>query len=275
MTTAVGPLAGPSAGPLAGRHIAVTRPRERAAALVDALEALGAEVLAAPAIAVAPPASYDALDAALAALASYDWLALTSVAAVEAVAARLVALGTPDAHRPPLRIAVVGDATARAARARLGRVDLVPAVHAADGLADAMPAVRGARVLFPCADRARDVLPTVLRARGAHVHRVVAYCTGDAPAEALAPLARQAAAGALDAVLVASPSAAAAVARACGGACGGSLARLRAVCIGPTTADACRALALPVAAVAAAPTDAALVDALLAALAAPEVPSRP
>ena len=37
--------------------------------------------------------------------------------------------------------------------------------------------------------------------------------------------------------------------------------------IGPTTADACRALALPVAAVAAEPTDAALVDAVLAALA--------
>lgn len=256
----------PDRAPLAGRRVAVTRPRERAAALVGALEALGAEVLAAPAIAVTPPASYDALDAALAALADYDWLALTSVAAVDAVAARLGALGMPHAPRPPLRIAAVGEATARAARAQLGRVDLVPAVHAADGLADAMPGVRGARVLFPCADRARDVLPTVLRTRGAHVHRVVAYRTEDAPADALAPLARHAAAGALDAILVASPSAAVAVARACGG----TVHQVRTVCIGPTTADACRALALTVAAVAAAPTDAALVDALLAALASPE-----
>jgi uroporphyrinogen-III synthase len=78
--------------------------------------------------------------------------------------------------------------------------------------------------------------------------------------------ARHAAAGALDAVLVASPSAAAAVARACGGA---GVHRLRAVCIGPTTADACRSLAVPVAGVAASPTDAALVDARLAVLARP------
>ncbi len=248
----------PAARPLHGRRVAVTRPAERAAALVAALEALGAEVLAAPAVAVAPPESYAALDAALAAAARYDWLALTSAAAVDAVAERLAALGAPLAGAPP-RVAAVGEATARAARARLGRVDLVPAVHAADALADAMPLVRGARVLFPCADRARDALPTVLRARGAAVDRVVAYRTVDAPPDALAAVADCAAAGSLDAVLVASPSAAGALVRACGAATG----RLRAVCIGPTTADACRALGVPVAAVAAQPTDAALVDALV------------
>ncbi len=260
-----------AAGALAGRRVAVTRPRERAAALVAALEALGAEVVAAPAIAVAPPASYEALDAALAALARYDWLALTSAAAVDAVADRLAALGAPaGAPLPPgPRVAAVGRATAEAARRRLGRVDLVPAVHAADGLADAMPGVRGARVLFPAADRARDALPSVLRARGALVDRVVAYRTVDAPPDALAALATAAAAGALDAVLVASPSAAGALVRACADA----TPALRAVCIGPTTADACRALRVPVAAVAAEPTDAALVDALVRLLAAAPAPS--
>jgi uroporphyrinogen-III synthase len=247
----------PDGRPLAGRRVAVTRPGERAAGLTAALEALGAEVLAAPAIAVAPPASYAALDAALAAAGRYDWLALTSAAAVDAVADRLHAAGTtlPD----PPRVAAVGRATAAAARARLGRVDLVPALHAADGLADALPAARGARVLFPCADRARDALPSVLRARGATVDRVVAYRTVDAPPEALAAVAACAAAGTLDAVVVASPSAAGALARACGG----DAARLRAVCIGPTTADACRALGVPVAGVAAEPTDAALVAAVV------------
>jgi porphobilinogen synthase len=165
---------------------------------------LGAEVLAAPAIATAAPDSYDALDAALAGAARYDWLALTSAAAVDAVADRLAAAGAAFPPAPP-RVAAVGRATAAAARARLGRVDLVPAVHAADGLADALPGVRGARVLFPCADRARDALPTVLRARGARVDRVVAYRTVDAPADALAEFAAAARAGALDAVLVASP----------------------------------------------------------------------
>jgi uroporphyrinogen-III synthase len=252
----------PAPGPLAGRRVAVTRPRDRAAALVAELEALGATVITAPAIAVGPPPSYDALDAALRALAGHDWLALTSAAAVDAVADRLAALGLALTDAPPPRVAAVGEATARAARRRLGRVDLVPALHTADGLADALPTARGARVLFPCADRARDALPTVLRARGARVDRVVAYQTADAPPEALAELAAHAAGGTLDAVVVASPSAAQAVARLVPGGSGG----LRAVCIGPTTADACRALALPVAAVAASPTDAALVAALVAAL---------
>ena len=253
------------ARPLAGRRIAVTRPRERAAGLAAALEALGAEVLAAPAIATAAPDSYDALDAALAAAARYDWLALTSAAAVDAVADRLAAAGVAFPPAPP-RVAAVGRATTAAARARLGRVDLVPAVHAADGLADALPGVRGARVLFPCADRARDALPTVLRARGARVDRVVAYRTVDAPPDALAEFAAAARAGALDAVLVASPSAAGALVRALAGALGGgpaALAGVRLVCIGPTTADACRALGAPVAAVALEPTDAALVEAVV------------
>ena len=263
--------------PLAGRTVAVTRPRERAAALVSRLEALGAHVLAAPAIAVAPPTSYDALDAALQRLAAnpapgsdrgpvaYHWLALTSASAVEAVASRFDALGLCYPGDPCARIAVVGQATARAAQARLGRVDLVPALHTADGLAAALPYTWGARVLFPCADRARDALPALLTARGAHVDRVVAYRTVDAPPDALAEFAGRAADGALDLVVVASPSAAGALVRA-RAAAGLPADACRAVCIGPTTAEACRAGGLRVAAVAPAPTDDALVAAALDAL---------
>jgi uroporphyrinogen-III synthase len=251
--------------PLLGRRVAVTRPRERMAGLVSALEALGASVLAAPAISVAPPESWDALDDALARLLDFDWLALTSVSAVEAVAARLALL---DARPALPHVAVVGAATARAAEARLGRVDCVPALHTADGLADALPRPRGTRVLFPAADRARDALPTVLRARGALVERVIAYRTLPTPPDALAEPAAHAAAGTLDAVLLASPSAAGAMARACGAAlrAGDDRAPL-VVCIGPATARACEGLGLRVAAVAAQPSDEALVRALCACLA--------
>lgn len=248
--------------PLLGRRIAVTRPRERMAPLVAALESLGARVLAAPAIAVAPPASWAALDDALARLLDFDWLALTSASAVDAVAERLALLDERPALPP---VAVVGAATARAAQARLGRVDLVPALHTADGLADALPRPRGTRVLFPAADRARDALPTVLRARGATVERVVAYRTLPAPPDALAECAAAADAGTLDAVVLASPSAAQAVARACGAALHDAPAPL-VVCIGPATARACEGLGLRVAAVAAQPSDEALVRALCACL---------
>jgi uroporphyrinogen-III synthase len=251
--------------PLLGRRVAVTRPRERAAALVHALEALGASVLAAPAISVAPPESWDALDDALVRLLDFDWLALTSVSAVDAVAARLA---LHDALPALPHVAVVGAATARAAQTRLGRVDCVPALHTADGLADALPRPRGTRVLFPAADRARDALPTVLRARGAIVERVVAYRTLPAPPDALADCAAHASAGTLDAVLLASPSAAQAMARACGAALRASDVRAPLlVCIGPATARACEGLGLRVAAVAAQPSDEALVRALCACLA--------
>lgn len=255
---------------LVGRTVAVTRPRERAAALVAALEALGATVLAAPAIAVVPPDSYAPLDTAVQRLAApatpdhaYHWLTLTSAAAVDAVAARLDALGLhprPDART---RVGVVGEATARAARERFGRVDLVPTRHTADGLAAAMPGMWGARVLFPCADRARDALPSLLTVRGARVERVIAYRTVDAPPDALAEFAAAVAAGALDLVLVASPSAAGALVRALADA---ALApdACKVVCIGPTTADACRTRGLTVVAVASEPSDAALVRAALA-----------
>jgi uroporphyrinogen-III synthase len=249
--------------PLLGRRIAVTRPRERMAPLVAALESLGAHVLAAPAITVAPPASWDALDDALARLLDFDWLALTSVSAVDAVAERLALLDERPALPP---VAVVGMATARAAQARLGRVDCVPALHTADGLGDALPRPRGTRVLFPAADRARDALPAVLRARGATVERVIAYRTLPAPPDALAEPAAHARAGTLDAVRLASPSAAGAVARACGAALRDARAPL-VVCIGPATARACEGLGLRVAAVAAQPSDEALVRALCACLA--------
>jgi uroporphyrinogen-III synthase len=252
-----------ASAPLHGRRVAVTRPRERAAALVAALEALGASVLAAPAVAVVPPESYDALDAALARLLDYDWLAVTSPAAVDAVADRLDAGAAPRAQVP--LVAAVGATTARTAERRLGRVDCVPATHTADALAEALPRPRGTRVLFPCADRARDALPQVLRARGATVDRVVAYRTLPAPPDALAECAAAADAGTLDAVLLASPSAAGAVARACGAALAAPHAPAL-VCIGPATADACRALGLRVRAVAASPSDEALVYALCEAL---------
>ena len=243
---------------LAGRAIAVTRPADRARGLVAALEALGATVLACPAITVQPPASYDALDDALGRLLTFDWLALTSVAAVHAVAERLALRGSTTASaNPALRVGAVGGATAETARERLGRCDVVPTQQTADGLAAAIPGAWKTRVLFPCADRARDALPAGLRARGALVECVVAYRTVKPP-RALDELSRRAAAGTLDAVLLASPSAVEAFAESLGRH--GALPP-RLVCIGPATAARCRDLGFVVAAVATSPSDDGLVDA--------------
>jgi len=58
--------------PLAGKRIVVTRARAQAGAFARALEAVGAAAIEFPTIEIAPPESYERLDAAITKLDSYD-----------------------------------------------------------------------------------------------------------------------------------------------------------------------------------------------------------
>src|SRR2546427_752222 len=78
-----------AARPLAGRRIAVTRAREQAGDLARQLEALGAEVVAAPTIRIAPLADLAALRAALTRVPPYDWIVFTSQNTVQVMCDRL------------------------------------------------------------------------------------------------------------------------------------------------------------------------------------------
>src|SRR6266446_3017965 len=78
-----------AARPLAGRRIAVTRAHEQAGDLTRELEALGAEVVAAPTIRIAPLADLAALRAALTRVPPYDWIVFTSQNAVQVMCDRL------------------------------------------------------------------------------------------------------------------------------------------------------------------------------------------
>src|SRR4029077_9153530 len=83
---------------LAGRVVIVTRAEHQAAALESLLQAEGATVYRYPCLAIAPPDNLGPLDDALRAAVAgqFDWLALTSANAVDAVAQRLAALGMPS-----------------------------------------------------------------------------------------------------------------------------------------------------------------------------------
>lgn len=74
---------------LAPKRILVTRSRHQASTLADQLQALGAEPILIPTIALAPPTTYVPLDDALASLNTFDWLLFTSANAVEAFHQRL------------------------------------------------------------------------------------------------------------------------------------------------------------------------------------------
>ncbi len=168
--------------PLFGRRIIITRTREQAGDLRLKLESLGAEVLEAPTIATQPMTA-DAqvkVDAALRSLADYDWLALTSVNGVEAMARRIAALGLDGRAFAKVRIAVIGDATAAALQARLGlRADLVPAKFVAEELAAALTQAdaKGKRFLLLRADIARQALPRLLIEAGGSVDDLPIYRT--------------------------------------------------------------------------------------------------
>ena len=143
---------------LDGRRVAVTRGKGGEDPLTARLRELGAHVLEVPAIAIAPPESWDEFDAALHDLEQYDWIAFASATAVDAALSRIVALGLPP---PPVgtRLAAVGRATARRLQERLRAPDLVPENATGAALAEAMaPQVRGRRVLVPRAAEGRPEL---------------------------------------------------------------------------------------------------------------------
>ena len=163
--------------PLAGRRIAITRPREQADALARRLEALGARVLLLPAIRIAPIEDTSPLDAAIARLGAYDWLVFTSVNGVRAFGGRLAATGRRWDDRGPAQVAAIGPATARALERAGVPVTLTPDEYVAEGILEGLGMVAGQRLLLARADIARRALAEGLRLRGAEVDEVAAYRT--------------------------------------------------------------------------------------------------
>lgn len=173
--------------PLAHRRVLVTRARGQASALAALLEQQGATAVLLPAIEIAAPASWCALDAALGGLRSFDWLLLTSANAVHALMQRARTLHlSPHARR----IAVIGPATATAVKdsGLAEAVDLMPEKYIAEAFADALgPHCPGASMLLVRAAAGRDVLPDTLRSAGAMLTIADAY-RNVVPQESLAAL---------------------------------------------------------------------------------------
>jgi uroporphyrinogen III methyltransferase / synthase len=167
------------AKPLFGRRVLVTRAREQASALAEALREEGAEPVEFPTIAVRPPGSWADLDAALARAAAYDWIVFTSPNAVRSVVERLRAAGRDVRALGGARLCAVGPATAAALEALGLAVAVVPPEYRAEAVTAALDRedLEGRRVLFPCAEQARDVVPKALAARGARVDVATAYRT--------------------------------------------------------------------------------------------------
>ncbi len=162
--------------PLFGKRIVVTRAREQASELKRLLQESGATVVQFPTIEIAPPESYESLDAAVD--SRFDWLVFTSTNGVSAFFERLFANGKDVRALAGARVACVGDTTAAALRARGIAPDMVPEKFMSSALIPHFDAdQKGVRIAVIRAAEGRDEFIDEMRRRGGDVHLAVAYRT--------------------------------------------------------------------------------------------------
>ena len=163
--------------PLSSRRIIVTRSSDQAGEFSAMLSSRGATVLECPTIQLVDPTSWDGLDAAVAKLADFEWLVLTSVNAVRFFFQRLRFLGLDARALGQCKVCAVGPKTAEAITNHGIWPDLIPKDYKAEGVVSELSKreIKGTKILFPRADRAREIIPHDLERLGAHVTSPVIY----------------------------------------------------------------------------------------------------
>ncbi len=253
--------------PLFGWRVLVPRTKEQADEVCDLLRARGAVPDQVPTIAVEPPRTPQQMERAVKGLVTgrYQWVGFTSVNAVRAIREKFEEYGLDARAFAGVKVAAVGEQTARALRAFGIMPDLVPeGAQSAEGLADAWPAYDEVldpinRVLLPRADIATEGLLTRLTELGWEAEDVTAYRTVRA-APPPAPVREAIKGGGFDAVLFTSSS----TVRNLIGIAGKPHAVTVIAVIGPQTAKTAAEFGLRVDVVAAKPSVSALVEALAA-----------
>lgn len=251
--------------------VIVTRPIADAVGTVLALIDRGVAPVVVPTIAFAPPDQehLDALGEAFKAATPTTWIVLTSARAVQALLDRAGDPGGSALAGLGARWAVVGEATARAARRAGIAIDFQPETPTGRSLADGLPLTVGERIVLPRSDLADADLPRRLIERGARIEEIVAYRTIEGPSSS-SPSLRRVLASTPAAVVMASGSAVRGWLRLADAQGLGDRARsIPVVSIGPTTAREARSHGLHVLAEATSPGPADIAAAVVAALAIP------
>lgn len=166
--------------PLFGRRIAVTRTRAQASELRAQLEQLGAEVLELPLIQVVKDVSNHDLADVFPEFGSYDWLAFTSANGVKYFFEEFFRVFDDVRSLGLMRVACVGEATARAVLDLHLKVECQPETATAEALADALigtGSLDSAKVLVVTGNRNRDGLVTKLEEARAIVDTLQVYRT--------------------------------------------------------------------------------------------------
>jgi len=252
--------------PLAGARVLVTRTPEQAPPWMDALRRAGAAARLIPLIEIEAAGDAREIRDALASLEVCDAVLLTSANAVRGFVHAAAQAGVDLAGVPAALC--VGRATADAALAAGLSVDpLLPDRSDAEGMLESLLASRevsGRRFLWPCAVRARAILPEGLRAAGADVVMLPIYRTVPPADLDRSALCSALAADEFDILAFASPSAVRHFADLLDEPGRAGARRASVAAIGPVTAAALAAVDLPARVVPEKPDAEALVEGLAA-----------
>lgn len=166
--------------PLRGRRIAVTRTREQASDLALRLAAFGAEVIELPVLRISKEISKQDLADVMLEFGSYDWIVFTSANGVRYFFEEFFRLFDDVRSLGLLRIACVGEGTARAVSNLHLRVECQPKLASAEALAEELIAtgsLASAKVLVITGNLNRDTLVKKLEDAEAIVDRLQVYKT--------------------------------------------------------------------------------------------------
>jgi uroporphyrinogen-III synthase len=196
--------------PLTGRRIVVTRTRAQASDMASKLAAFGADVVELPVIRISMEVSKQALADVMLEFGAYDWLVFTSANGVHNFFAEFFRIFDDIRSLGLIRIACIGDSTAKAVTDLHVKVECRPAKATAEALAGEMidtGSMDSAKVLVITGNLNRDELVTRLEEARAIVDCLQVYKTEalDLTADPVAAEYRRLGA---DAVLFASSSSA-------------------------------------------------------------------
>ena len=234
--------------PLAGKRVLITRTRAQASTLAELLAAEGAHPVLLPAIELQQRAGDAEVRRTIERLdrGDYRWAVFTSANAVDAYLDLLREQRRDARIFGGAEICAIGAPTARALERRGLFADLVPDDASGEGAVAALRArgdLSGASILLPRAEGARDVLPDGLTEAGAQVDELTLYLSAP-PAEPPAEALEQIRNGEIDVVTFTSSSTVRNLAELLGDDVSG-LSDAVIACIGPSTAEAARAVGLP------------------------------
>jgi uroporphyrinogen III methyltransferase/synthase len=165
------------ARPLFGKGILVTRAADQAGEFSRLLAAQGASVYECPTIKLTLPESWDELDREIDRLTTYDWTVFTSANAVSFFFDRITAKGLDCRSFGSCRVCAVGPKTAALLAARGIKADMIPTDYKAEGVVEEFRKIdlQGKKILFPRADKSRELIPHSLAEMGAVVAAPIAY----------------------------------------------------------------------------------------------------